>query len=337
MPQPDTDDPGVDSGVTSEEPDDGAEQPPVLVASAAPERSPLPRARPVVAPTALAQAESPATAEAAHAAGFTVIDRTQYAALTEAGPILPGSAASPDTLQAAPPPRPDDLVTEAPAEASAEAPAEAPADAQIAGAGDAPEQFDHDAQTVAGVTIDATGVTIPGLPPIATDTDTAQIAPVTAPVAAEPPPMTPLAPELSVDDSGRILWRDEELLLALDHEDPTSPVLAPTIVLTTSAGDDPAPAPTAAPMPEIVTRVSTSGGRLHAVELGAYASRFDAERVLLRLALSESATLGTGVRTIAARGGRFVARVQSLGQEEAEVACLRLNARDQPCTVVEPN
>ena len=124
---------------------------------------------------------------------------------------------------------------------------------------------------------------------------------------------------------------------ALDHEDSGDPVLLPTIVLTTSAGDDGASAPAAAPMPEIISRVSTSGGRLYSVELGAYGSRFDADRVLLRLALSESATLGTGVRSVEVRAGRYVARVQSLGQDEAEVACLRLTARDEPCTVVEPN
>ena len=146
--------------------------------------------------------------------------------------------------------------------------------------------------------------------------------------------MVALAPELSVDDSGRILWRDEELLLALDHEDPTSPVLAPTIVLTSSDSENTVPLPP--PMPEIISRVAPSGGRLWGVDLGLFPSRSDAERLLLRLALSESATLSNGIRRVTPRSGRYAAEVVSLAEDQAQLACLRLAARDQACTVVEP-
>ncbi|MCL4676644.1 MAG: D-alanyl-D-alanine carboxypeptidase, partial [Pararhodobacter sp.] len=99
----------------------------------------------------------------------------------------------------------------------------------------------------------------------------AATAPMPAPTVARLAPIPVLEPAegaLTVGEDGRILWRDEELLAALAHEDPADPVLAPTIVLTSSASDA-APAPP--PMPEIVTRVSTSGGRVWAVELGTYA------------------------------------------------------------------
>lgn len=122
-------------------------------------------------------------------------------------------------------------------------------------------------------------------------------------------------------------------MTALEHEEPADPVLAPAIVLTSSGPSDEAPPP---PMPEIVTRVSTSGGRVYAVSLGQYPSRFDAERVLLRLALSEAGTLGTGVRRVTPRAGRFTAEVHSLSQDDAALACARLTARNHACDVVEP-
>ncbi|MCA2013853.1 serine hydrolase [Cereibacter sphaeroides] len=161
-----------------------------------------------------------------------------------------------------------------------------------------------------------------------------QAAPVIA-VAPPVPSIEPVASDLTVDDSGRILWRDEELLHALDAENPEEPILPPVIVLTSA--DDGADEPHTAPAPEIVTSVSTSGGRLWRVELGRFHTSFAAERVLLGVALQEAATLGRGVRSIATRGGRFVAEVNSLTQEEAELACLRLVARDAQCEAVGPS
>ena len=217
-----------------------------------------------------------------------------------------------------------------------------------------PLQFEHSADAVAGVVVENGMIAIPGLPPIAFDLSDAAVpdsthAPVATPVtnaraavatSAEDVAVLPPAPvlepvegALTVGADGRILWRDEELLTALETEDPVDPVLAQAIVLTTSGVND-APAPP--PMPEIVTRVSTSGGRVWSVELGQYPSRFDAERVLLRLALSEAGTLGTGVRRVVPRNGRFSAEIHSLSQDEASLACARLVARNRTCTTVEP-
>lgn len=237
--------------------------------------------------------------------------------------------------------------------------AEAPAEAVL---GTSQIQFEHSAEAVAGVEVQDGVVSIPGLPPIALDLTGAEApidAPIDAPVLAPgvvpdsvqvtegtasapldalaslpaAPVLAPAEGALTVGEDGRILWRDEDLLTALVTEDAADPVLAPAIVLTTSGIVEAAAAPA---MPEIVTRVSTSGGRVYAVSLGLYPSRFDAERVLLRLALSEAGTLGTGVRRVSPSSGRFSAEVHSLSQDEAALACTRLVARDHPCTVLEP-
>ncbi|MCB1409206.1 MAG: D-alanyl-D-alanine carboxypeptidase [Rhodobacter sp.] len=321
-PSTDTDDPGVAAGVTSEEPDDpGGEEDGGAAAEVALDSSLMPRARPE--DVAVADASD----DAAEAAGFTVIDAERYAAITGAPPELPQ-------------PRPADLGTADPETAAGgtadTATDEAATDdtAETAAAGPV-----SDTEIAEGVSVDAEGVTIAGLPPIALESDESTAAPE---LAAAPDPallapvdsLEPASTELTVDDSGRILWRDEEVLQAMAHEDPADPVMAPTIVLTTSDSDSDEPAQV--PMPEIVTRVSTSGGRLWAVDLGTYGSRFDAERMLLRLALTESGTLGTGVRRVTTRAGRFHAEVQSLSEMDASLACQRLLARDLPCTVLEP-
>ncbi|MFN4101153.1 MAG: hypothetical protein ACK4GT_15390, partial [Pararhodobacter sp.] len=260
------------------------------IASAAPERSPLPPPRRAAEVVTLAQAAEAAGAEEGPGVEVTrgIADPIRYAAVlpedesdtSAENPLVAALAGGPTT---APP-------ESRPAAVPLRLEIAAPADPAPQPAGEAP-------------------VLLAALEPVPSD--------------------------LSVDDSGRILWRDEELLGALAEEDPEEPVLAPTIVLTSAA--DTAPAPVAAPAPEIVTRVSTSGGRLWRVELGRYNSTYAAERELLGVALSEAATLGNGVRRVANRGGRHVAEVNSLTQEEAQLACARLNARGGTCDVVGPD
>jgi D-alanyl-D-alanine carboxypeptidase len=89
-------------------------------------------------------------------------------------------------------------------------------------------------------------------------------------------------------------------------------------------------------LPEVVTRVSTSGGRVWSIDLGVHPSRFDAERVAIRAALAETAILSTGLRRVSPRAGRFAAGIHSLTEEEAEIACLRLSARGHACEVIHP-
>ena len=86
--------------------------------------------------------------------------------------------------------------------------------------------------------------------------------------------------------------------------------------------------------PEIVTRISTSGGRLWGVNIGRYGSRYEAERVLLKVALNEMSTLEGSVRRIVGRSGGFDANFMGLSRETADLACRRLTARGTPCFMI---
>ncbi len=93
---------------------------------------------------------------------------------------------------------------------------------------------------------------------------------------------------------------------------------------------------TAAADPEVVVRMSTSGGRNWGVVLGQHASRAQAQRVLMKTGLSESTALGQGLRKVVARGGGYEATVLGLTQDEADLACRRLQARAQDCITIGP-
>jgi D-alanyl-D-alanine carboxypeptidase len=106
--------------------------------------------------------------------------------------------------------------------------------------------------------------------------------------------------------------------------------------IVTAAADivvAPAPEPVIA-APEIVTRVSTSGGRNWGVNVGRYNSRNEAERVLMRLALSEMTTLDGSLRRISQRSGGYDANFMGLTRETADLACRRLQARGTTCFMI---
>ena len=86
--------------------------------------------------------------------------------------------------------------------------------------------------------------------------------------------------------------------------------------------------------PEVVTRVSTSGGRHWGVNVGRYPSRFDAERVLLQVALNEMDTLDGALRRVVQRSGGFDANFMGLNREAADLACRRLQARGTTCFMI---
>lgn len=88
--------------------------------------------------------------------------------------------------------------------------------------------------------------------------------------------------------------------------------------------------------PEVVTRISTSGGRHWGVTLGQFNTRGAAERALMRTALSENVTLGEGLRKIVPRNGGFEANMLGLTQEQADLACRRLQARAATCFTIGP-
>lgn len=88
---------------------------------------------------------------------------------------------------------------------------------------------------------------------------------------------------------------------------------------------------------EIVTRMSTSGGRHWGINIGRYGSEYEAERVLLKTALAELATLGEALRKVARSPRGFDANFVGLTQEGAELACRRLEARSTDCRVIGPS
>ncbi|WP_151717342.1 D-alanyl-D-alanine carboxypeptidase family protein [Gemmobacter serpentinus] len=87
---------------------------------------------------------------------------------------------------------------------------------------------------------------------------------------------------------------------------------------------------------EVVTRISTSGGRHWGVNIGRFPSRVAAERALTTTMLEESATLNESLRKIVQRNSGFDANFMGLSQKQAELACLRLQARGTQCFAIGP-
>ncbi|MBC7141447.1 MAG: D-alanyl-D-alanine carboxypeptidase [Rhodobacteraceae bacterium] len=87
---------------------------------------------------------------------------------------------------------------------------------------------------------------------------------------------------------------------------------------------------------EVVTRVSTSGGRQWSINVGHFGSRYNAERELLRTALVEMNTLDEALRKVVARKGGYDANFVGMTEEMANLACRRLQARQTECTVIGP-
>lgn len=88
---------------------------------------------------------------------------------------------------------------------------------------------------------------------------------------------------------------------------------------------------------EVVTRVSTSGGRQWGINLGRYTTRFAAEKVLLKTALSEMNALNGGLRKVIQNSRGFDANFMGLTREQADLACRRLQARKQSCFMIDPS
>ena len=86
----------------------------------------------------------------------------------------------------------------------------------------------------------------------------------------------------------------------------------------------------------VVIRLSTSNARHYGVHLGKFDSRSAAERILLKTQLAESATLNEGLRKVVQKGGGFHANFMGLTQEQADLACRRLQARAVQCFTLGP-
>lgn len=103
-----------------------------------------------------------------------------------------------------------------------------------------------------------------------------------------------------------------------------------SIILTTKDDTPVNPAPAV----EIVTRSAGDSG--YGVSLGVYRSHNEAEQLLLRTALQENAALGTAASRVLTTKRGFEANFSGMSRETAELACGRLAARQQACTIVGP-
>lgn len=88
--------------------------------------------------------------------------------------------------------------------------------------------------------------------------------------------------------------------------------------------------------PEVVTRISTSGGRHWGINVGRFGTRHQAERVLLQTALVELSTLDQALRKVVQRSSGFDANFVGLSEDQAALACRRLAARNLDCEPLGP-
>ena len=87
---------------------------------------------------------------------------------------------------------------------------------------------------------------------------------------------------------------------------------------------------------EVVTRMSSSGGRHYGINVGRFGSRYAAEQVLLKTALTEIGTLDDALRKVVQSTKGWEANFVGMTQERAALACQRLTARDVTCNTLGP-
>ncbi|WP_040605084.1 D-alanyl-D-alanine carboxypeptidase family protein [Sagittula stellata] len=113
------------------------------------------------------------------------------------------------------------------------------------------------------------------------------------------------------------------------------PIRRPQGVTLASAAlrDTPTPAREA----EVVTRLSTNDARHWGINVGRFQSRYAAEKILLKTALAETATLDGSLRKVVQGNRGFDANFMGLTRDTAELACKRLQARQVNCFMIGPS
>lgn len=263
-------------------------------------RSPRPAARPDAGKVAAAEVVVAAIEDSIAAALAEAVAEPPPPGTLDAQAVAmaDGAGVIAEPTIAPPPPRPDTLVAEA-------APPEAPAEVVVAAAPDvAPEPGTLDAQVAAldaEPTLDAQAEQFAALPD-GTVVDDGLMVSAPVQVAAMAMPAPPPAPTRNAPIFDRV-----------------------------------AEAPQAQQMEEpVVIRLSTSNARHWGVTLGRFNSRSEAERLLLKTQLAESATLNDGLRKVVQRGGGYEANFMGLTQDQADLACRRLQARAVQCFAMGP-
>ncbi|MBT8459491.1 MAG: D-alanyl-D-alanine carboxypeptidase [Boseongicola sp.] len=87
----------------------------------------------------------------------------------------------------------------------------------------------------------------------------------------------------------------------------------------------------------VVTRMSTSGGRQWAINVGRFTTRHEAEKMLLQTALVELGTLDEALRKVVRNQQGFDANFVGLTAQTAELACRRLLAQNVNCHPMGPS
>ncbi len=214
-----------------------------------------------------------------------------------------------------------DSVAETIAEAEAVAEAEAIAEALAAEAAEALAAAAAAAEAIALARQEAEAETT-DLAETDSVEDTGETADKDAPVLAEGTPAAPATAPIPPR-------RPEELTLAaLTEETEASRDATPHAVTAEAASGT---------VTEVVTRLSTSGGRLWGINIGTYSSRFRAEEVLLKTALAEIGTLDEALRKVVSTGRGFDANFVGMSEELAALACRRLEARRITCRTIGPS
>jgi len=155
--------------------------------------------------------------------------------------------------------------------------------------------------------------------------------PAAAPVAvATAPPETTKQPAAAVAAPAQ---ETESIVLAAVANVSARPTLRPKGLVV--IGAQPKSTKPAAPQ-EVVTRVSTSGGRHWGVNVGRFSSRYAAEKVLIKTALAEMATLDGSLRKVVQKPQGFDANFLGMSRETADLACRRLKARNVSCFMIGP-
>ncbi|WP_232489134.1 serine hydrolase [Rhodobacter amnigenus] len=228
------------------------------------------------------------------------------------------------------------------------APAAAAPEETVVAAAEAVDAMQSGIEGALAAALGAEAPTAPATDP-ALDAQATELAAAAAPAAALAVEGVELASAATLP-AGETLPDQEALAAALTQDLP--PADAPEIIpfqVVSAAGTASRPQKRNAPIyddaaapaegdaePEVVISVSTSGDRHWGINLGSYGSSYDAERALLKLQLVESATLNGSLRKVMPRSGGFDATFVGLTQDQADLACRRLQARAISCFTMGP-
>lgn len=158
------------------------------------------------------------------------------------------------------------------------------------------------------------------------------------PSAQEAPVLVAVAPAVAPDDIQTALEAAQAAQVTVDVATAAPAPKTPAPVKRPAARPEDvvlASVPAAAE-PEVVTRVSTSGGRHWGVNIGRYGSRYAAEKVLLQTALADMSALDGSLRKVVRRPTGFDANFMGMTRDSADLACRRLQARNVTCFMIGP-